>query len=162
MADGVCDLGIVGENVLEEGRNGGPNASIVMPLGFGRCTLKIATPPTLTYDGPASLDGLRIATSYPKILRRFLDGLDEVLEKNEVNGMLYRAHGEDSPAGMSITAEEDTTVGRRCASTSPTSIRLRIRFVASTTTMIASTPSASRSLKKRVATCDSGDVPCKS
>ena len=55
VADGVCDLGIVGENVLEEGRNGGPNASIVMPLGFGRCTLKIATPPTLAYDGPASL-----------------------------------------------------------------------------------------------------------
>jgi ATP phosphoribosyltransferase len=43
-----------------------------MPLGFGRCTLKIATPPTLAYDGPASLDGLRIATSYPKILRKFL------------------------------------------------------------------------------------------
>jgi ATP phosphoribosyltransferase len=73
VADGVCDLGIVGENVLEEGRNGGPNAEIVMPLGFGRCTLKLAAPPELAFDGPASLEGLRIATSYPKILRRFLD-----------------------------------------------------------------------------------------
>ena len=43
VADGVCDLGIVGENVLEEVRNGGPNAEVVMPLGFGRCTLKIVT-----------------------------------------------------------------------------------------------------------------------
>lgn len=73
VADGVCDLGIVGENVLEEGRNGGPVAEVVMPLGFGRCTLKIAVPPTLDYAGPASLEGLRIATSYPRVLRRYLD-----------------------------------------------------------------------------------------
>lgn len=73
VADGVCDLGVVGENVLEEARNGGPTASVVMPLGFGRCTLKIATPPDLAWDGPSSLQGLRIATSYPRILKRFLD-----------------------------------------------------------------------------------------
>jgi ATP phosphoribosyltransferase len=72
VADGVCDLGIVGENVLEEIRNGGPNPEVVMALGFGRCTLKIATPPSLSYDGPRSLEGLRIATSYPRILSRFL------------------------------------------------------------------------------------------
>ena len=73
VADGVCDLGIVGENVLEEGKNGGANASVVMPLGFGKCTLKLACPPTLDYAGPASLEGTRIATSYPKILRRYLE-----------------------------------------------------------------------------------------
>ncbi len=73
VADGVCDLGIVGENVLEEDKNGGANAEIVMPLGFGRCTLKLAVPPTLAYAGPRSLAGQRIATSYPKILRRYLD-----------------------------------------------------------------------------------------
>jgi ATP phosphoribosyltransferase len=73
VADGVCDLGIVGENVLEEGRNGGPTAEVVMPLGFGRCTLKIAVPPTLAYADAGSLGGLRIATSYPRVLRRWLD-----------------------------------------------------------------------------------------
>ena len=72
VADGVCDLGIVGENVLEEGRNGGPNAEIVMPLGFGRCTLKLATLPGNDWQGPASLEGQRIATSYPNILKRYL------------------------------------------------------------------------------------------
>jgi ATP phosphoribosyltransferase len=72
VADGVCDLGIVGENVLEEGRNGGPVAEVVMPLGFGRCTLKIAVPPTLDYAGPASLQGRRVATSYPRVLGRWL------------------------------------------------------------------------------------------
>lgn len=80
VADGVCDLGIVGENVLEEARNGGPVAEVVMPLGFGRCTLKIAVPPTLAYDGPGSLEGLRVATSYPRILRRFLDERDVTAE----------------------------------------------------------------------------------
>ncbi len=73
VADGVCDLGIVGENVLEEDKNGGATAEIVMPLGFGRCTLKLAVPPTLDYAGPRSLQGQRIATSYPEILRRFLN-----------------------------------------------------------------------------------------
>ena len=73
VADGVCDLGIVGENVLEEARNGGPTAEVIMPLGFGRCTLKLAVPPGLDYAGPASLEGLRIATSYPRILQRYLD-----------------------------------------------------------------------------------------
>ena len=73
VADGVCDLGIVGENVLEEARNGGPTAEVVMPLGFGRGTHHSARPPPQAYDGPASLEGQRIATSYPKVLRRFLD-----------------------------------------------------------------------------------------
>ena len=72
VADGVCDLGVVGLNVLEEQKNGGPNAEIVMPLGFGRCELKLAVPPTLDYAGPGSLQGKRVATSYPNILRRFL------------------------------------------------------------------------------------------
>jgi ATP phosphoribosyltransferase len=73
VADGVCDLGIVGENVLEEDKNGGATAEVIMPLGFGRCTLKLAVPPTLAYEGPHSLQGLRIATSYPRILGRFLN-----------------------------------------------------------------------------------------
>ncbi|MFN3816344.1 ATP phosphoribosyltransferase [Brevundimonas sp.] len=72
VADGVCDLGVVGLNVLEEQKNGGPNAEIVMSLGFGRCELKLAVPPALDYAGPASLQGKRVATSYPNILRRFL------------------------------------------------------------------------------------------
>lgn len=72
VADGVCDLGIVGENVLEEGRNGGPNAQVVMPLGFGRCTLKLANLPG-NWGGPKELEGQRIATSYPNILKRYLE-----------------------------------------------------------------------------------------
>lgn len=74
VADGVAALGIVGYNVLQE-RNGDAAHTPVelMQLGFGRCTLKIAAPEGFAYSGPHTLDGARIATSYPNILRKFLD-----------------------------------------------------------------------------------------
>jgi ATP phosphoribosyltransferase len=73
VADGVADLGIVGLNVLEEREASARAPAEVMRLGFGRCALKIAAPEKVTYDGPYSLDGVRVATSYPHILSRFLD-----------------------------------------------------------------------------------------
>ena len=106
VADGVCDLGIVGENVLEEGRNGGRDAEIVMPLGFGRCTLKIATPPALPYDAPGSLEGLRIATSYPAILRRFLD-------ENGVRADIVTMRGATSTAPRLVTMSARTPFSSR-------------------------------------------------
>ena len=74
VADGVCDFGIVGGNVLEEFALGTPRAQfeIVSRLGFGRCTLKIAGKDNAAYTSPASLSGKRIATSYPRIVARFL------------------------------------------------------------------------------------------
>ncbi|WP_260482986.1 ATP phosphoribosyltransferase [Sphingomicrobium flavum] len=74
VADGVCDLGIVGLNVLEEYRLGDDQdrCEIIARLGFGRCALKIAAPADeeFTLD---SLQGARIATSYPRLTRKFLD-----------------------------------------------------------------------------------------
>jgi ATP phosphoribosyltransferase len=80
VADGVADLGIVGRNVLAERAAGEANSELieVMPLGFGRCRLCIAAPEALNYKGPGSLRGLRIATTYPNVLRRFLS--DEGVE----------------------------------------------------------------------------------
>lgn len=74
VADGVADLGIVGRNVLAERAIGasGPKLTEIMPLGFGRCRLSIAGPESLAYQGPGSLNGLRIATTYPNLLARFL------------------------------------------------------------------------------------------
>ena len=42
-------------------------------LGFGRCRLAIALPQEAVWNGPASLEGLRIATSYPHLLGDWLD-----------------------------------------------------------------------------------------
>ena len=82
IAQGVCDLGIVGRNVLSEysltdGREAEPLAEW-RPLGFGRCRLSIAVPQEMDYERPQQLAGLRIATSYPGLLRDWLrtNGVD--------------------------------------------------------------------------------------
>lgn len=73
VADGVADLGVVGRNVLAERAAGGADGLCeVMPLGFGRCRLAIAAPASFPYRGMQSLNGVRIATTYPNLLRRFL------------------------------------------------------------------------------------------
>ena len=69
VSDGVVDAAIVGKNVLLES---GSSAEVVRNLGFGRCRLSIALPKGADYDGLESLQGLRIATSYPRILSQFL------------------------------------------------------------------------------------------
>ena len=75
VSDGVCEFGIVGENVLREFTLGEaePRIEVVAQLGFGRCSLKIAAPEATSYEGPQSLEGARIATSYPCIVQSFLD-----------------------------------------------------------------------------------------
>ncbi|MBA3675791.1 MAG: ATP phosphoribosyltransferase [Sphingosinicella sp.] len=75
VADGVCELGIVGGNVLREFELGESEArcEIIAQLGFGRCTLKLAAPETAPWKGIESLKGARIATSYPHIVQHFLD-----------------------------------------------------------------------------------------
>lgn len=69
VQDGIADLGIVGENVIIEA---GADVSYLQPLGFGKCTLKIAVQSTSTITELAELNGKAIATSYPVILQKFL------------------------------------------------------------------------------------------
>ncbi|WP_424244525.1 ATP phosphoribosyltransferase [Elusimicrobium posterum] len=76
VSEGVCDVGIVGENVLTEqtyNTKEGENLRIVMPLGFSSCRLSLAMPKDKKYTGAEVLEGCKIATSYPNILQRFLD-----------------------------------------------------------------------------------------
>jgi ATP phosphoribosyltransferase len=74
----VCDLGIVGLNVVEEKRLAfqakgvSPLFEQLMVLDYGKCRLSIAVPDGTEYKGPSSLRGKRIATTYPNILGRFL------------------------------------------------------------------------------------------
>ena len=93
VSDGVCEFGIVGENVLEEFALGerGAGFEIVARVGFGRCSLRIAAPETTEYRGPESLRGARIATSYPCIVRRFLDERGIAAEVVKMNGAVELA-----------------------------------------------------------------------
>ena len=79
VSDDVCDLGIVGLNVVEEKRqtlqqNGGEALyKQVYELDFGHCRLSIAAPEGSEYSGPESLNNQNIATSYVGLLQDFLD-----------------------------------------------------------------------------------------
>ena len=77
VMDGVCDLGIVGDNTLEEAAlerellNNNADYIRTTGLNFGGCRLSIAMPEEFDYQGIKSLDGLRLATTYPQLLNRF-------------------------------------------------------------------------------------------
>ncbi|WP_133127059.1 ATP phosphoribosyltransferase [Legionella nagasakiensis] len=73
--DGLCDGGIVGENVLFEAALHSPHKQYrtVLPLGHCYCRLAIAVPESFDYRGPGSLEGKRIATSYPYLLAQYLN-----------------------------------------------------------------------------------------
>ena len=79
VQEDVCDLGLVGLNVLEEKRlqlaaRGTPASfQTLRTLEFGRCRLSIAVPLEFDYGGLPSLQHRRIATTYPYLLGRFLE-----------------------------------------------------------------------------------------
>ncbi len=79
VSDDVCDLGIVGLNVVEEKRqtltqNGGSALfKQVYELDFGHCRLVLAAPEGALFRGPDSLNNARIATSYTGLLRKYLN-----------------------------------------------------------------------------------------
>ena len=89
VADGVADIGIVGENVLEE-RTAEVNK--LQGLGFSRCRLSIGVPRDSTISSLQDLEGKSIATTYPRILKR-------VLQENRVEAKISYLTG---------------SVGRRC------------------------------------------------
>jgi ATP phosphoribosyltransferase len=78
VQEDVCDLGLVGRNVLEERRLELAARGVVAKfeelctLDFGRCRLALAIPDGTHYGGIQSLNGKRIATTYPHTLERFL------------------------------------------------------------------------------------------
>ena len=83
VANGSATLGIVGLNEVEEK---GCDVEIVDRLGFGACRLCLAIPKTEIYNGPEYFRGKRIATSYPNILKRFLDSKGVKAEVEVITG----------------------------------------------------------------------------
>lgn len=93
VSDGVCEFGIVGRNVLDEFALGEPEQrfELVAPLGFGSCALRIAAPERFPYEGPQSLAGARIATSYPRLTKKFLDDHNVEATVVKMNGAVELA-----------------------------------------------------------------------
>ncbi|EPG0367798.1 ATP phosphoribosyltransferase [Photobacterium damselae] len=79
IMDGVVDLGVIGENELEEvgleriARNEPADYKKLRRLDFGGCRLSIAIDKDAKYSGPQDLQGKRIATTYPQLVKRYMD-----------------------------------------------------------------------------------------
>ena len=79
IMDGVVDLGVIGENELEEvgleriARNEPADYKKLRRLDFGGCRLSIAIDKDTKYSGPQDLQGKRIATTYPQLVKRYMD-----------------------------------------------------------------------------------------
>ena len=91
VADGICELGVVGFNMLEEtllerGDKERAGVQILEKLGFGGCRLSIAIPEDQAFDGPKSLAGKSIATSYPATLQDYLNENDVQAEVIHISG----------------------------------------------------------------------------
>ena len=69
VADGVADIGIVGENEYAEKKK---DVLLTKRLGFSKCRLSLAIPKELDYSDISWFEGKVIATSYPEILKDFL------------------------------------------------------------------------------------------
>jgi len=88
----VCDLGIVGLNVIEEKRLAfqakgvQPLFDQLMTLDYGKCRLSIAVPDGVEYKDARSMHGKRIATTYPNILARYLRQRDVQAEIVTLSG----------------------------------------------------------------------------
>lgn len=71
VREDVCDLGVVGENVLNE-HPASQAIERLRALEFGKCRLSIAVPESFHYRSPQDLSGLRFATTYPNSLAHWL------------------------------------------------------------------------------------------
>jgi ATP phosphoribosyltransferase len=90
VEDAVADIGIVGENVLYENNK---EVDIVERLGFGKCRLSVAISRGEEYSGVSYLQGKRIATTYPTLVRQFLAKNMVEADIHEISGSVEIAPG---------------------------------------------------------------------
>lgn len=90
VANGVADLGIVGENEFVERDE---DAEIIKRLGFSKCRLSLAIPKAVDYTGVEWFRGKKIATSYPVILRKFMKEQGVDMDVHVITGSVEIAPG---------------------------------------------------------------------
>ncbi|PJJ79325.1 ATP phosphoribosyltransferase [Mucilaginibacter auburnensis] len=90
VQDGIADLGIVGENVIEETE---VSVAYLQRLGFGKCSLKIAVTNNSDITDLSGLNGKSIATTYPAILSKFLKKENIQAEIRTISGSVEISPG---------------------------------------------------------------------
>jgi ATP phosphoribosyltransferase len=111
VADGVADIGIVGENeVLEKDKS----VEIIKRLGFAKCRISLAIPQLIDYPGVEYFNGKRIATSYPNILKKYLVGKGVNATIEEISGSVEIAPSIGLAEGIfDIVSSGSTLVSNR-------------------------------------------------
>ncbi len=90
VASGVADIGIVGENEFTERDE---DAEIIYRLGFSKCRLSLAIHKEEDYNDLSWFNGKKIATSYPAILRKFLNNNNINADIHVITGSVEIAPG---------------------------------------------------------------------
>jgi len=113
LLDGVCDLGIVGENIAEEvmlERNIRTGLTQLRKLTFGGCRLSLAVPENSRIRSAADLDGCRIATSYPALTSSLLAARGIKAETVKFSGSVEIAPGLGTADAISDLVSTGTTL----------------------------------------------------
>jgi ATP phosphoribosyltransferase len=83
LIDGVVDIAIVGDNLLVEK---GQNIEIAEKLGFSKCKVSVAVPKSFNYNSIQDLNGLRVATSYPKTVVDYFTSKGISVDIHQISG----------------------------------------------------------------------------
>ena len=83
LIDGVVDIAIVGDNLLVEK---GQNILIAEKLGFSKCKVSVAVPKNFNYNSINDLNGLRVATSYPKTVVDYFSSKGISVDIHQISG----------------------------------------------------------------------------
>lgn len=83
LIDGVVDIAIVGDNLLVEK---GQNIQIAEKLGFSKCKVSVAVPKNFNYNSIQDLNGLRVATSYPKTVVDYFSSKRISVDIHQISG----------------------------------------------------------------------------
>lgn len=83
LIDGVVDIAIVGDNLLVEK---GQNIQVAEKLGFSKCKVSVAVPKNFNYNSIQDLNGLRVATSYPKTVVDYFTSKGISVDIHQISG----------------------------------------------------------------------------
>ncbi len=113
LLDGVCELGIVGENIASEvmlERDGESELNRLRKLGFGHCRLSLAVPEEMEIKDLSGLENARVATSYPALTRHLLEKRGVTPRIVELSGSVEIAPGLGTADAISDLVSTGTTL----------------------------------------------------
>ncbi|TLX77563.1 ATP phosphoribosyltransferase [Labilibacter sediminis] len=111
IADKVADIGVVGENEVEEKDF---KIAIAKRLGFSKCRISLAIPKADEYNGLEYFQNKKVATSYPVILKKYFDKMNVNAEIHEIAGSVEIAPGIGLADGIfDIVSSGSTLVANR-------------------------------------------------